>query len=772
MGHPTVKKWLVVAFVLVVTLVAGITIFPILMFQSLINSDAGSTAGLDSCINYEVGSNISVNGLSPEKSANASILVQDAMRRGLGKDGAAIAVMAALTESGMQSDPGGDNWRSEPEYMWSVGMFQTKLWYHFKEAWAKPGGGYYPQSHPESIARAKAIALDPKQQSKWFYDRLSGDYSGTKSLAGNRWRTAPEYRGKPWMVAQKIEQSRFTNGSNYRATWNGSKGITPMQVVDAVLSSGVSEGSASGDGTTFTTLTTAFPSLEVGLDGKFVIPTPAGAKLGTSGYPVLRDQPAWISQIQTPNGGTVEVAKWAQAVFGDLFTRWQASDVLSGAHPLTKSSIKVKGWTPSTNSGAPSDYNSGTAVTITADTLRKSTLTAEETVAIQKIVRDMGGVLTWAGPSNSGTFFISPNLTPTETGAWATTATSLGQPPYFFVGDSIGRSMNSLLTQNLPQSTVDAADGRKTGAGITTLRNSSAAKVAKTWIVELGTNDGNNPAAFTRYIQQIMDLAGPRKVFWINTYRPESNVLGIATENNATLALLSKQYPNLSIIDWNSAASANLAWFANDSMKIHPNIDGKEALMSIVLAAVTGNGNSNVEGISTLCGEGTGQVSNVDYVVADGVTGVFTDNLGLAISGGSAAKNRALGFVGNPPSSCINYNCKANCLHITARAYGRGVSGWYDAFESWKQANVAGKAVLAIDPRTGEKNPEAFNIPIGALVYWNPQPNGHVATYVGDGKAVTNGDFGRGQNVYLVPMEAMSGYGTGYQGWAYPVWNG
>ena len=131
-----------------------------------------------------------------------------------------------------------------------------------------------------------------------------------------------------------------------------------------------------------------------------------------------------------------------------------------------------------------------------------------------------------------------------------------------------------------------------------------------------------------------------------------------------------------------------------------------------------------------------------------------------------------MSFVGNPPSSCVNANCRSNCLHLAARAWGRGSSGWYDARKAMGVIQDANQFVYAANPATGEKNPEAFNIPIGALVFWNPDPNGHIATYVGDGMVVSNGNWeNKGDGVYLVPMEIMNNYGRGYEGYtANPVW--
>ena len=50
------------------------------------------------------------------------------------------------------------------------------------------------------------------------------------------------------------------------------------------------------------------------------------------------------------------------------------------------------------------------------------------------------------------------------------------------------------------------------------------------------------------------------------------------------------------------------------------------------------------------------------------------------------------------------------------------------AFEQWRRAKDAGVA------RLKDRNP-----PVGAQMFWDPVHSaGHIATYVGDGKAVTN----------------------------------
>jgi hypothetical protein len=772
------KKWLI--WTLVIALPLSIIGLPILLGVLFGGFQSQNQAGDDNiCLNYEIGSGIPVNGLSPEASANATLIVQEAMRRGLGKDGAAIAIMAGLTESGLNPGDRGDN-HNEPEADWSLGIFQTKLWYQAREAWKKPGGGFYPKNDPASIQRARELALNPQWQVDWFMDRLSGEAPSTRSLRNFKWRTDPQYRDKPWMVAQKIEQSRYTNGSNYRAVWNGQTGYPrPIEIVEEILNSGATaDGGAVGDATRFTTLSTPFPDLPVGEDGRFEIPGPILAQTSPSGYPVLRNSNRWLTEIEIPSGSTANVASWSEAAFNDLVTRWIGSRELSLAYPLDEVGTRISGFTPYQRSlGATTDYNSGTALNIRSRTLRntqgQSPYTAEQGNEINRIMRDMGGVLTWGGPNHPqgpAYFYITPNLGPQNIERWAASATSLGQPPYFVVGDSIANSMRGLLANTLPDSTVDADSGRKTASGISRLRTSLDAKRAKTWIVMLGTNDGNNPTVFRQYIDRVMGLAGNRQVFWVNAYRPASNSLGMPTQNNEVLNEAKRDYQNLNVIDWASRAASAPQWFTGDTMLLHPNADGKQALVDMITAAASGNGTSGLGGISALCGNGNGNVANEDYVIGGDPTGVITTNFLLTLKGGDKAVSRAKSFVGNPPTSCSNKNCVNNCGHLSARAWGRSHSGYDTARIQWWAAVRAGKATFAINPETGQRNPEAYNVPLGGLLYWDTSGDaGHVATYIGDGKLMSNYKGERGDGVYAVPFEGFQGYGP-YFGWAEPHW--
>jgi hypothetical protein len=57
--------------------------------------------------------------------------------------------------------------------------------------------------------------------------------------------------------------------------------------------------------------------------------------------------------------------------------------------------------------------------------------------------------------------------------------------------------------------------------------------------------------------------------------------------------------------------------------------------------------------------------------------------------------------------------------------------------------------------------------PLGAQMFWNPgHDSGHIATYVGDGKAVTNMPDG---SVKAVKWREMNHWGP-YLGWAEPYY--
>jgi len=96
------------------------------------------------------------------------------------------------------------------------------------------------------------------------------------------------------------------------------------------------------------------------------------------------------------------------------------------------------------------------------------------------------------------------------------------------------------------------------------------------------------------------------------------------------------------------------------------------------------------------------------------------------------------------------------CLKLADDAYMPKGPRLGSAFEQWYRAKDAGVAHVK------DRNP-----PLGAQLFWDPGHSaGHIATYVGDGKAVTNMPDG---SVKAINWRAMNDWGP-YLGWAAPYY--
>jgi hypothetical protein len=96
------------------------------------------------------------------------------------------------------------------------------------------------------------------------------------------------------------------------------------------------------------------------------------------------------------------------------------------------------------------------------------------------------------------------------------------------------------------------------------------------------------------------------------------------------------------------------------------------------------------------------------------------------------------------------------CLKMADDAYMPRGPRLQSAAAQWKRAKSAGVAY--------RKDPYP---PLGAQMFWNPgHDSGHIATYVGDGKAVTNMPDG---SVKAVKWREMNHWGP-YLGWAEPYY--
>ncbi len=138
-----------------------------------------------------------VSGLAGGQAQVAGVVVATAMADSAeDMDAARVALMVGLTESDLEDlgpMAGNDG---------SLGVFQQR---------ASQGWG------------TAAEELDPAQATAMFVARL---------LAVPAWRSRP-----PWLAAQAVQRSAFSDGSNYRAQW-GRAGL----VLAAVLADGNAEG--------------------------------------------------------------------------------------------------------------------------------------------------------------------------------------------------------------------------------------------------------------------------------------------------------------------------------------------------------------------------------------------------------------------------------------------------------------------------------------------------------------------------------------------------
>lgn len=96
------------------------------------------------------------------------------------------------------------------------------------------------------------------------------------------------------------------------------------------------------------------------------------------------------------------------------------------------------------------------------------------------------------------------------------------------------------------------------------------------------------------------------------------------------------------------------------------------------------------------------------------------------------------------------------CLTLADDAYMPRGPRVQTAFEQWYRAKDAGVA-----------HPKDTDPPLGAQMFWDPgHYAGHIATYVGDGKAVTNMPDG---SVKAIHWQKMNDWGP-YLGWADPYY--
>ena len=144
-------------------------------------------------------------GFDATQIGNAQIILDVAMNRKLGDHAGAIGIMTAITESTLNNVAYGDAMGPA-----SRGLFQQM-------------GPWGPL----------AVRMDPAGAAALFYDTM---------IFQSDWAT-----NTPWVVAQKVQQSQFSDGSNYQPNWS-----TALFIVAALLpfvGSGAAGYTTNADGT-------------------------------------------------------------------------------------------------------------------------------------------------------------------------------------------------------------------------------------------------------------------------------------------------------------------------------------------------------------------------------------------------------------------------------------------------------------------------------------------------------------------------------------------
>lgn len=132
------------------------------------------------------------------------------------------------------------------------------------------------------------------------------------------------------------------------------------------------------------------------------------------------------------------------------------------------------------------------------------------------------------------------------------------RPAAFFLGDSVmlGAAGAIQAAMHPWDVVVDAAVSRTTVAGLDVLRHRRA-EVQDVVVVQLGTNDEADPAAYAQRVREVMDeLHDVALVLWL-TIKEARPYYGPA---NAALREVVAGYPNGLVADWNAVASPSATY--------------------------------------------------------------------------------------------------------------------------------------------------------------------------------------------------------------------
>jgi len=140
------------------------------------------------------------------------------------------------------------------------------------------------------------------------------------------------------------------------------------------------------------------------------------------------------------------------------------------------------------------------------------------------------------------------------------------------IGDSIMLGAAGPIHNVLPNCFIDAKVSRYVGGGVDVVKNMLAQKrLGEIVVIHLGTN--GPIAGWEQYEVQTKELikllGDKRQIFWVNTYAPHLKWQNI---NNDYLLKLSREHPNITVVDWHGAVINHREWLAGDG--IHPSREG------------------------------------------------------------------------------------------------------------------------------------------------------------------------------------------------------
>jgi len=149
--------------------------------------------------------------------------------------------------------------------------------------------------------------------------------------------------------------------------------------------------------------------------------------------------------------------------------------------------------------------------------------------------------------------------------------------PVSALGDSVMLGAAAALPGVLGTVEVDAAISRQTAQGIAVLREWEASgSLGPILVVQLGNNGTITAGQF----DQVMAIAGSRRVVWVNVFVDRPWEAG----NNEVIAAGVARYGNARLADWHSEAANGDGWFIADG--IHLTWRGAEAYAAIIARAM------------------------------------------------------------------------------------------------------------------------------------------------------------------------------------------